>query len=136
MLYEERFEQLGYDKLSWYKDIWTRRCELDLDDEVPLTSFCIALSRVNKELVSPSQIEYCLLCLDFLQEMNTKTGAAGEAFVVSPHVAAVDAFHTFDEFVLVAALSDRLKVFAEYTAPFFENLDFTDAQGLHARLQQ
>ena len=125
MLYEERFDQLGAGKLSRYQDIWTRRCALGLEEEVPLTAFCIALSRVNRDLVSPSQIEYCLLCLDFLQEMDVKARGAGDNFVVSPHMAAADALHNFDEFKLVAALSDRLKVFSEYTTPFFEDLDFT-----------
>lgn len=136
VVHEERFAQLGSDKLSRYEDIWKRRCGFSLDEPLPLSKFCVALSRVNSDLVSPSQIEYCMLCLDFLQEMNTRAGGAGDGFASAPHVSAVNALHGFDEFKLVAALSDRLKVFAEYTQPFFEDLDFTDAEGLHDRLKR
>jgi hypothetical protein len=42
--------------------------------------------------------------------------------------------HTFDEFKVIAALSERIQVFGQFTSSFFDSVDFTDGQGLYDRV--
>jgi len=109
-------ETLGGGRSQFYKHIWCNKLEHDIDENITKLQLIDALKVVNSDLITETQIKFCLLALDTVS------------------VASNNAPFDFRMFCVVAALSERVHAVESMMDGAMGALDFSDENTLQLKI--